>query len=88
MEDVFCRVMEELCKCINSPADNKNASTIVWQLIISKKVLKYFKYNNGTKSDACMPHIQQIITKKEATANKQASGIASLKEKIEELKKR
>ena len=54
---------------------------------MSKKVSKYFKYNDATKSNVCMPHIQQVITKKEATANKQASEIASLKEKIKELKK-
>lgn len=39
------------------------------------------------KSNVCALHIQQVIVKKEAIANKQASEIASLKEKLKELKK-
>ena len=77
-EDMFYKVLKEMCKYINSSVNGIDFSAVVRQLIKIKKVSKCFKHKATIKSDEeDGPHIHQ------ATANKKSSEIASLKIKIE-----
>ena len=46
MEDVFCDMMKGMCRCINSSVDDANVSTIVQNMITSKKVPNHFDLNH------------------------------------------
>ena len=63
MEDVFCQMMKETCKCINSSINDTNVYTIVRSMKESKRVSKHFdlKHVDSIESNAEIANLNQAL---------------------------